>query len=530
MIRIGNIRVSPEGTQEDAFREALRRLRLKPEAADLRVARKSVDARDKADVHFVYTVDVTLHQGDEAALVKKSRAKDAQLVAAIPRLTVTQAQHSPRPVVAGLGPCGLFAALTLAKAGLQPLVLERGLPVEQRAVSVNRFFHHGQLDPDSNIQFGEGGAGTFSDGKLTSGIKDPMTREVLHTLHEHGAPEEVLYMARPHVGTDKLPKVVSSIRHEIERLGGTVLFSARLEGIQAEQGQLRGITYHHEGQRHDIACDRLVLALGHSARDTQQALHEQGLQMVPKALSIGLRLEQRQQVIDRAQYGAFAGRGSLKAAEYHLSHKLQNGRGTYTFCMCPGGRVVNASSEQGRLCVNGMSPFARDGENANAAILVDVRPDDFGGEGPLAGFTFQRHWEELAYQLGGGDWRAPAQLAEDFLHDRVSLSLGEVQPTVRPGVTLCDLRETLPAFAADGIKEALTAFDRKLNGFLSGGAVLTGVETRSSSPVRVPRAADGQSNIAGVFAGGEGAGMAGGIMSAAVDGLRMAQHLLQTLA
>lgn len=529
MIRVSNIRVNAEGTREDAFREALRRLKLPPETATLRAARVSVDARDKSDVHYVYTVDVTLLKGDEAQLLKRAKAKDAQIAAEVPRLAFPAARHTAQPVVAGLGPCGLFASLTLAKAGLQPLVLERGLPVSQRAVSVNRFFNHGQLDPDSNIQFGEGGAGTFSDGKLTSGIKDPLTREVLHTLHEHGAPEEVLYLARPHVGTDKLPKVVGSIRREIERLGGRVLFSARLEGLQTEGGHLRGITFTHAGKARQQACGRLLLALGHSARDTQQMLHESGLHMVPKALSIGLRLEQRQQVINRAQYGAFADRGTLPAAEFHLSHKCRDGRGAYTFCMCPGGTVVNAASEPGRLCVNGMSPFARDGENANAAILVDVRPEDFGGEGPLAGFAFQRHWEEQAFLLGGGDWRAPAQLAEDFVLNRPSATLGDVRPSVKPGATLADLSQALPPFAAAGIREALAAFDRKLQGFLSGGAVLTGVESRSSSPIRVPRALDGQSNIPGIYAAGEGAGMAGGIMSAAVDGIKMALKLMEGL-
>lgn len=529
MIRVSNIRVAPEGTREDAFRAALSRLKLKPEAAHVYVARQSVDARNKADVHFVYTVDVAVRQGDEAALLKRLKPRDAQLIQDIPRLAFSPVRHRPRPVVAGLGPCGLFAALALAKAGLEPLVLERGLPVEQRGASVNRFFNQGQLDPDSNIQFGEGGAGTFSDGKLTSGIKDPLCREVLRSLHEHGAPEEVLYLARPHVGTDKLPRVVSSIRRQIEALGGQVLFSARLEAIQTEKEQLRGITYRHQGQLVEAACDRLVLALGHSARDTQQALYRQGLRMVPKPLSIGLRLEQLQSVIDRAQYGAFAGRGHLPPAEYHLSHRCRNGRGTYTFCMCPGGWVVNASSEAGHLCVNGMSPFRRDRENANAAILVDVRPEDFAGEEPLAGFHFQRHWEQRAFKLGGGDWHAPAQLARDFLADRPSRALEGVQPTVKPGVRLADLRECLPPFAVEALKEGLTAFDRKLQGFLSGGAVLTGVETRSSSPIRVPRAPDGQSNIQGVYAAGEGAGMAGGIMSAAVDGLKTAGRLMESL-
>ena len=323
--------------------------------------------------------------------------------------------------------------------------------------------------------------------------------------------------------------MVKAIRQEVERLGGEVRFEARLTGIEVDGGRLRGVRYRQAGQAHEVKTDQLILALGHSARDTQQALHLQGLHMERKPFSIGVRLEQQQSLIDRAQYGPSAGRPGLPAAEYHLAMRTSTGRGAYTFCMCPGGQVVNASSERGHLCVNGMSPYARNGRNANAAILVDVRPEDFPGDDVLSGFAFQRHWEAHAFRLGGGQWRAPAQLAQDFLHGKASIALQDVQPTVKPGITLSDLSLCLPDFAVQGLREALPAFERKLKGYLSGGALLTGIETRSSSPVRTPRDSSYQANIRGLYPAGEGAGMAGGIMSAAVDGLRAARALCASL-
>ena len=529
MIRLNNIFIPLDGGDEAALQAARRLLRLGDDTkVPLRISKKSVDARDKSKLRFVYAVDAGMG-GNEEALIARLKLKDAAVIKPGEPLSPPIKESALSPVVVGLGPCGLFAALYLARSGLKPLVLERGEPIIERARSVNALFSKGILNPQSNMQFGEGGAGTFSDGKLTTGIKDPFCRQVLEIFASHGAPEDILYLARPHIGTDRLPGVVSSIRKEIESLGGTVLFGAKLEGIQTSSNRLTGIVYSHQGKTLEKAANRLILALGHSARDTQEMLYKAGLHMQQKPFSIGLRLEQKQSVIDKAQYGLSAGHENLPAAEYHLSHRLSSGRGAYTFCMCPGGKVVNASSEPGLLCVNGMSPYRRDQENANAAILVDVRPEDFDGDDPLAGHRFQRHWERKAFELGGHNWRAPAQLAEDFIAGRPSAALGEVRPTVLPGVTLCDLRDALPHFVHEGIREALLAFGGKLRGFYDNGAVLTAIEARSSSPLRVTRDERGEASIAGVYPAGEGAGMAGGIMSSAVDGLRAAEKLAESL-
>ena len=529
MLRIANLKVPlSDKAEQAALEEALRRLRLKPKAVrGYTVSKRSVDARDKDNVQFVFTLDLTL-KCDEEALIKKLKPGVASLVKPTPPLSPAPAKkRENRPVVIGLGPCGLFAALYLARAHLRPICLERGESVDTRARTVETFFADGTLNTESNVQFGEGGAGAFSDGKLTTGIKDPRCRQVLQTLYEHGAPECILYQAHPHVGTDKLPQVVASIREEIIRLGGEVHFGAKVTDFIIEKGSIRALHYRMNGQMHTLNASQVVLAIGHSARDTYQALHRSGIDMQQKPFSVGVRIEHRQEMINRSQYGKFAENALLGAAEYHLSCKLPSGRGVYSFCMCPGGQVIAAASQEGGVCTNGMSPFARDGENANAALLVDVRTEDFPDDHPLSGLILQREWEQKAFRAGGSDYRAPAQRVEDFLQDRASIRMGDVTPTYRPGVTPGDLRSVLPGFAAEGLKQGIELLDRQLHGLKHPDAVLTGVEARSSSPVRIPRNAAYESNVRGLYPAGEGAGYAGGIMSAAVDGLRIAQALCE---
>ena len=526
MIRIENLRLPLDTDFTDLKPLAAKALRVSAgELRSVKLYRKSVDARKKPDVFFSCSLLVS-RRGREAALCRRLRDKNISLYekkgdkAPPPRRVLTDGR--PRPLVVGSGPAGLFAALYLAQSGLRPLLIERGRPVEERQADVDRFFAGGPLNPESNVQFGEGGAGTFSDGKLNTGVGDPRCRRVLETFVECGAPAEILYEKKPHVGTDLLAGVVKNLRSRIQSLGGEVRFSCKLCDLEIVDGRLRRAVLETAAGRETIDCETLILAVGHSARDTLEALYSRGVPMGQKAFAVGARIEHPQSLIDRAQYGAAAGHPALGAADYKLAVHLENGRGVYTFCMCPGGQVVAAASEPGRVVTNGMSYYARDGANANSALLVGVNPADFGSAHPLAGLAFQRKIEERAYALSGG-YQAPAQRVGDFLEGRPSVSLeGTVSPTYLPGVVPAAMEDFLPAFVTEAMRAGIRLLDGKLRGFALPDALLTGPETRSSSPVRLERGEDCMSPVKGLYPCGEGAGYAGGIVSAAVDGLRCA--------
>jgi uncharacterized FAD-dependent dehydrogenase len=542
MIRITDL-VLPLDHPEAALRAALLS-RLGVDSAALRsftVFKRSHDARKKTAITLIYTVDCEVddetavlvrHAGD--AHIKPSPDTRYRFVGHVP--ADWRASERSRPLVVGFGPCGLFAALVLAQMGLRPIVLERGKEVRERTKDTWGLWRQGVLKPESNVQFGEGGAGTFSDGKLWSQISDPrhLTRKVLTEFVKAGAPEEILYVAKPHIGTFRLVGMVEKMRAEIESLGGEIRFQKRVVDVLIEAGGIRGVTLDTGEQ---ISADHVVLALGHSARDTFTMLHERGVFMEAKPFSIGFRIEHPQGVIDRARYGPSAGHAILGAADYKLVHHASNGRSVYSFCMCPGGTVVAATSEANRVVTNGMSQYSRNERNANAGIVVGINPQDYRQDGlaegpvsPLDGMAFQRHWESRAFELGGGAYMAPGQLVGDFIRGQASAVLGAVEPSYKPGVHLTDLgrREhaSLPLYAIDAIREALPAFERQIKGFSMPDAVLTGVETRTSSPLRITRGRDWQSlNVRGLYPAGEGAGYAGGIMSAGVDGIEVAEAL-----
>ncbi len=526
---LNNIRLPLSADESSLQALAARALDMRPEEIlALRVRRSSLDARRKNDICFEYTLEVSLAPADEERALRKNKASRAPERAAFaPRL----GKEAPdgRIVVAGLGPAGLFAAYALASFGYRPLVLERGKPVLARTRDVRAFWKGSPLDPESNAMFGEGGAGAFSDGKLTTRIKDPLANDVLETLVRFGAPEETAYHAKPHIGTDRLCGVISAIREEIGRLGGEVRFEAALSGLESRDGALTAVRVRTAQGEERIPAAALLLATGQNADDTYRMLHTAGLELAAKPYAAGVRIEHPRELIDRSQFGAHMNHPRLGAADYQFADR-SGGRGVYTFCMCPGGSVIACANEAGRLVINGMSEHARDAENSNAALVVQVDERDFP-PGPLGGLEFRARLEREAFRLGGGDYRAPATTLGAFLAHAPPYGWGSVVPSYRPGVTVCDFHALLPDFIAKGVEDAVLAFSRKLRGFDMAEAVLTGVESRTSAPVRIVRDELGEATrLKGLYPCGEGAGYAGGIMSAAVDGMRAAERVMARYA
>jgi uncharacterized protein len=520
---VNNIKLSLDQEEGQVKKAAAGKLRVSPEDfQSFRITKQSIDARRKPEIYLVYSVLVEV-KGKLRATVDG----DVRPVEETPEEPMLPGNGilNHRPVVVGSGPAGLYAGLILAQHGYRPIVIERGESVERRAQKVESYWQRGALDRETNVQFGEGGAGTFSDGKLTTRINDRRCEKVLEEFHRSGAPEEILYKAKPHIGTDILKHVVVDLRNRICSLGGEVRFCSKLTGVKIKDESIRGITIN---DREEIDCEVLVLAIGHSARDTFQMLHTIGIGFIQKPFSIGVRIEHPQEIINKAQYGLAVGHPVLGAADYQLFYKTGE-RTVYSFCMCPGGLVVASASEPDTIVTNGMSEFARNRENANSALVVSVGPGDFGGSHPLAGVEFQRRWEKAAFQAGGRDHAAPIQRLEDFLAAGGTGRLGSVKPSYTGKTQVADLNDCLPDFVREPMKESIGYFDRKLKGFGMKDAVLTGVETRTSSPVRIPRndllEAEG---IRGLYPAGEGAGYAGGIVSAAVDGIRIAEQIIRT--
>ncbi len=513
MIKITNIKIKADLSDDELFEKIYKKYKInKNDVTERRIIKKSIDARNKADIFYNYSVELECKN--------ENKIKNAQIVKKEePFKIIVNRKSSKRPVIIGAGPAGLFSALTLAQNGIKPIIIEQGKTVDERKKDVEEFQKTGKLNTLSNVQFGEGGAGTFSDGKLTSGIHNPLCKIVLKEFYNFGAPEQILYINKPHIGTDNLINIIRNMRNEIIKLGGEFLFNEKVTDFEFENSKVTAVIC---GKR--IETDTVILAIGHSARSTFEKLYEKGVKMEKKNFSIGVRIEHKQSMINKSQYGEIT-KLKLPPAEYKMAYHGEN-RSCYTFCMCPGGTVIASSSEPETIVTNGMSVYARNGENANSAVLVNVTPNDFKGESPLEGMYFQKDLEQKAFKLGESNYNAPIQRFEDFENNIKSTHIGEIKPTYKPGVTLSNLNEILPDFISKTLIEGIKYFDKSIKGFAHPDAILTGVETRSSSPVQITRNENKQSNIKGLYPCGEGAGYAGGIMSAAVDGIKCAIAVL----
>lgn len=513
MIKITNIKIRADLSDDELFEKIYKKYKInKNDVTERRIIKKSIDARNKADIFYNYSVELECKN--------ENKIKNVQIVKKEePFKIIVNRKSSKRPVIIGAGPAGLFSALTLAQNGIKPIIIEQGKTVDERKKDVEEFQKTGKLNTLSNVQFGEGGAGTFSDGKLTSGIHNPLCKIVLKEFYNFGAPEQILYINKPHIGTDNLINIIRNMRNEIIKLGGEFLFNEKVTDFEFENSKVTAVIC---GKR--IETDTVILAIGHSARSTFEKLYEKGVKMEKKNFSIGVRIEHKQSMINKSQYGEIT-KLKLPPAEYKMAYHGEN-RSCYTFCMCPGGTVIASSSEPETIVTNGMSVYARNGENANSAVLVNVTPNDFKGESPLEGMYFQKDLEQKAFKLGGSNYNAPIQRFEDFENNVKSIHIGEIKPTYKPGVTLSNLNEILPDFISKTLVEGIKYFDKSIKGFAHPDAILTGVETRSSSPVQITRNENKQSNIKGLYPCGEGAGYAGGIMSAAVDGIKCAIAVL----
>lgn len=525
-IKINNIVLDIEESMECLKLKAAKKMKIKQsEIHKMRIVKESIDARRKNMIKFNYAVEVECE--NEQRIVDKADNKDVILRKDryIPELKFGNKPLKHRPIIVGMGPAGLFAGLTMAQKGYKPIIIERGECVEDRTRTIEKFWNGGEFNSNSNVQFGEGGAGTFSDGKLTTRIKDLRCAFVVEEMVKAGAPEEIMYKGKPHVGTDILKDVVINIRKEIIALGGEVRFNSKLENLVIRDKEIKAVIVNGE----EIPCEALILAIGHSSRDTYEMLYRQEISMATKPFAIGVRVEHPQRLIDENQYGKYAGHPRLKAADYKLTYTCKNKeRSVYSFCMCPGGVVVAAASEEGRLVTNGMSYYARDKENANSAIVATVGEKDFG-DNPLDAIEFQRRYEELAFKVGGGNYNAPVQMIKDFVNSKSTTKLGTVKPSYTPGYTLVDMGKCLPKGVTDALREGFESFEKKIKGFSSGDGIMIGVETRTSAPVRIERNEELQSiSTKGIYPSGEGAGFAGGIISAAVDGIKCAESIMKT--